>query len=295
MSRPVAARDCPVSRVRVLSIEKVAPRITRMIVGGPGISRFRHNHFTDAYARILFPVPGITYPTDFDMRVICAQLPRNWWPKTRTYTVRRVGGAARELAIDFLSHGRGGLTGAWLAGVRPGDEALLQGAGGGYRPDPAAGSHLLAGDEVALPAIAEALAALPAGAPAQVVIETESPADELPLPTSADAEVRWLHRGCSPRLLQAVRALPPGPGPVHAFVHGEGGAMRELRRHLLQERGLEPRSLSISGYWRCGKTDEGWRAEKAAERAVAAMSAGYGVPVSPHTGDVTTASSRSRS
>jgi hypothetical protein len=43
--------------------------------------------------------------------------------------------------------------------------------------------------------------------------------------------------------------------------------VRELRRHLLDERGVRPDLLSISGYWRYGKDDEAWRAEKAAERA----------------------------
>ena len=38
--------------------------------------------------------------------------------------------------------------------------------------------------------------------------------------------------------------------------------MREVRRHLRGERGLEPIRLSASGYWRRGRTDEDWRAEK---------------------------------
>ena len=38
--------------------------------------------------------------------------------------------------------------------------------------------------------------------------------------------------------------------------------MREVRRHLRGERGLDPSRLSASGYWRRGRTDEDWRAEK---------------------------------
>lgn len=38
--------------------------------------------------------------------------------------------------------------------------------------------------------------------------------------------------------------------------------MKDLRRHLRLERGIPKEHLSISGYWRRGETDEGWRAIK---------------------------------
>ena len=43
--------------------------------------------------------------------------------------------------------------------------------------------------------------------------------------------------------------------------------MKQLRRHLLDERGIRKDLLSISGYWRRGKDEDGWQAEKAADRA----------------------------
>jgi NADPH-dependent ferric siderophore reductase len=57
---------------------------------------------------------------------------------------------------------------------------------------------------------------------------------------------------------------------VQAFVHGEGGAMQDLRRHLLGDRGVAPDLLSISGYWRRGLDDEQWRDVKAAAADFAA-------------------------
>jgi hypothetical protein len=50
---------------------------------------------------------------------------------------------------------------------------------------------------------------------------------------------------------------------VHAFVHGEATFVKELRHLLRVERGLRREQLSISGYWRLGTDDEGWRATKA--------------------------------
>jgi hypothetical protein len=49
---------------------------------------------------------------------------------------------------------------------------------------------------------------------------------------------------------------------VSAFVHGEAGLVKELRRHLRIERGLPLEQLSISGYWRLGVDDDGGRASK---------------------------------
>ena len=54
---------------------------------------------------------------------------------------------------------------------------------------------------------------------------------------------------------------------MHAFVHGEAGFVRELRRFLRAEHAVPREQLSASGYWRLGRTDEGWRAEKAAWNA----------------------------
>ena len=52
-------------------------------------------------------------------------------------------------------------------------------------------------------------------------------------------------------------------GAVHAFVHGEASAVRAVRRHLVVDRGISPDALSVSGYWKRGRTDEGWREDKA--------------------------------
>jgi len=49
-------------------------------------------------------------------------------------------------------------------------------------------------------------------------------------------------------------------------VYGEAIAVRELRRHLTRERGVAKDDLSISGYWRRGRDEEGFRQFKAAER-----------------------------
>jgi NADPH-dependent ferric siderophore reductase len=66
-----------------------------------------------------------------------------------------------------------------------------------------------------------------------------------------------------------VRGLEFPLGRVHAFVHGEAGFVRGVRRHLVDERAVPREMLSVSGYWRRGVDEDGWQAEKAAERTAA--------------------------
>jgi NADPH-dependent ferric siderophore reductase len=92
------------------------------------------------------------------------------------------------------------------------------------------------------------------------------PDDELPLKLPAGAELTWLHRGSEPvgaRLVEAVTGFEFPAGDVHAFVHGEAGFVKVLRRWLLDEKAVPRDRLSVSGYWRVGVDDENWRAIKA--------------------------------
>jgi NADPH-dependent ferric siderophore reductase len=259
-----------------------------MVAGGPNLTQFRPSRFTDAYVRIVFPRPGVRYPADFDMRRICAEMPRADWPRTRTYTVRSLDLGAGELAIDFVDHGRTGLTPPWLGTLMPGDPVLVQDLRGRYRPGAEADWHLLAGDAVALPAIAVTLEAMAPGTRAKVIVEVTDAADEQPLPTAADVDVRWVHRARGGSLVEAVRSLTFEPGVVQAFVHGEGGAIQDLRRHLLWERGVARDLLSVSGYWRRGLDDEQWRELKAAaaDSEAAAVSHVIAAGQSEHLGTV---------
>ncbi|GAB2987269.1 siderophore-interacting protein [Amycolatopsis acidiphila] len=274
MADKPARKSRPAVRLRVLRTQRLTPHMIRIVAGGQGLAAFQPNEFTDAYVKVLFPAPGVRYPEPFDMGLIRAEYSREQWPVMRSYTVRHYDANAGELAIDFVHHGDQGVAGPWAREAKPGDELLLNGPGGAYAPGEEADWHLLVGDESALPAIALTLEAMPAGVPVRVFVEVEDADEEQPLVTKGDAQIRWIHRAAGEDLVAAVRELDFPAGTVQAFVHGEAGFVRELRRHLLDERGVRKDLLSISGYWRRGATDEEWRAEKAAERAAAEQRAG---------------------
>ncbi|WP_315098221.1 siderophore-interacting protein [uncultured Cellulomonas sp.] len=253
----------------VVRTERIAATMVRVVVGGPGLVDFVPSPHADSYVKVLFLPEGSPRPRRQDGRLdldaVRASLPPGDQPRQRSYTVRAFDPAAGELTLDFVVHGDEGIAGPWSASAQPGDEVLLVGPGGAWSPDPDAASYLFAGDASALPAIAVALERLPADAIGHAVIEIHGPEDEIALTAPAGMQVRWVHQGVGVAglaLVDTVTALPELPAPVSAFVHGEAGVVRELRRHVRVDRGVTRDRLSVSGYWRLGADDEGWRATK---------------------------------
>lgn len=252
-------------RGRVLRVEWVTPHMARVVLGGEGLADFTAGQYTDHYVKLIFPLEGVQYPEPFDIAAIRRDFPRDQWPRTRTYTVRRWDPQAVELSLDFVHHGESGLAGPWAATVKPGEEIHFIGPGGGYAPGSEADWHLFAGDESALPAIGAALESLPPGAVAKAFVEVSGPQEQQEIRTPAGAEITWLHRGerqIGDLLQEAVRACEFPAGTVQAFVHGEAHFVKALRHHLRSERGLARDQLSISGYWRRGADEEGWQSSK---------------------------------
>ena len=253
--------EVPLPRTRhdfvVRRTERLTEHMIRVHLGGPGFTTFQPSEFTDSYVKLLFPA------ADGEI--------------TRTYTVRAVDTATQTIAIDFVHHGDEGVAGPWAAAAQPGDAIGLFGPGGAYAPRPDADWHLLAGDTSALPAISTACAALPTTAVGRVFVEVPGPTDELDIPRPQGLELTWVHNnGGTPgeALAKAVRAEPWREGLVHVFIHGEAqSVMHELRPYIRKERAVPADWASISGYWRPGRTEEGfrqWKRELAAREEAAA-------------------------
>lgn len=262
------------AHLTVLRTEEVTPRMRRLVLGdGPVATDFDRvaagwSGCTDAYVKLAFLAEGVDYPEPLDLDVVREQLPQEAWPVLRTYTIRRFDAEARELWIDFVVHGDEGIAGPWAARVEPGATIHLRGPGGAYAPAEEVDHHLLVGDESALPAIAAALASLPAAARATVFCEVTDASDEQELETAGDVDLHWLHRGdaapgTTTLLDDAVRAWDWPAGRVQAFVHGESALLKTVRPYVRER--VERRDLSVSAYWRRGETEEGFRTWKSTQ------------------------------
>jgi NADPH-dependent ferric siderophore reductase len=275
----------PVHTFQVISSEQLTPHMIRLVLGGTGFDTFKPSEFADSYVKIVIvrddvEVDVLPQPLTLDS---FNELPEEQRPFVRTYTVRRVDADRCEITVDFVVHGEHGVAGPWASSAQPGQPAYLMGPSGAYSPNLDADWHLLAADEAGLPALGAALDALPPNAVGWAFIEVSGPDDEIPLSAPEGVEVRWVYRGGradlvpedqagdNAPLIASVTQAPWLPGQPHVFIHGEAQAvMHNLRPYIRNERGVEAKWASISGYWRRGRTEETfrqWKAELAKQEA----------------------------
>jgi NADPH-dependent ferric siderophore reductase len=237
--------------LQVQRSERITPRMIRVTLGGAELAGFG-GEGPDRRIKMFFPAPGQERPA-----VPRAASGGPVWPAgearpaIRTYTVRRFDPGAGELDVDFVLHEGHGPAAAWARAARPGAWVAVSEPGGRYEPDPAADFHVVIGDETALPAVATVLEALPAGPPVLAFLEVADAGEEQPLPGAAAPT--WVHRGDRPAgvpLAEAVRAAQFPAGSGQAWLSGEAACVKDLRKHLLDERGLDRRRVYATGYWR---------------------------------------------
>lgn len=238
----------PTGLLEVTAVRRPTPRTVRVTFAGDGLAELEP--WPDQQLKLLFPPPGrpVRLPADDGdvMRWYQAYLaiPEAERPVLRSYTVRSRDGGTIDVEFVLHSAGTDGPATAWARTAAPGDVLGRYGPDAAYRrPLSTADTLLIAGDETAVPAIATILSEVDN---AVAFAEVADAAEEQPLP------VHWLHRDGAPhgvKLLDAVRgaALPPGST---AWLAGEAGMVRALRRHLVDERGWDKRAIEFTGYWR---------------------------------------------
>jgi NADPH-dependent ferric siderophore reductase len=187
--------------------------------------------------------------------------------------------------------GHCGPAATWAASASVGDRMLLLGPNAGcteryggieWQPPATGGRVLLVGDETAVPAVASILETLPGSYSGHALLEVPTAGDFLPLHSAADVRVTWLARSARPRgeaLAAAVRdVVPPRPDGAavevpevdpdllwetptgegqpldapYAWIAGEAGVVKQLRRYLVGAAGVPRSSVAFMGYWREG-------------------------------------------
>lgn len=177
-------------------------------------------------------------------------VPTSRLPRLRWYTIRAHRPDRREIDVDFVLHDHSGPGVDWARSARRGDVVGFRQSGSAYRPPQPCHTQLLLADETALPALATILESLPRaahGVRAVIEVPDDSYADRI----DTDMQVEWRHRGEDPpgvHLLAAARTSPCGLD--YAWVCGESGAVKAVRRHLVGPAGMDRRRVMFSGYWR---------------------------------------------
>ena len=237
----------------VRRVERLTPAMARITLGGD-LAGF-HSGAYDDHVKVFFPLPGRNTPT------LPEPGPDGKPPEGverspgRDYTPRRHD--SDQLVIDFALHDAGPAT-DWAIQAKPGQQLAIGGPRGSFVVPDDFDWYLFIGDETALPAIGRRLEELRGGTRAIVVAAVTGPEEQQTFDSHAAVETVWVHRPLSRAedpapLLDAVRGLTlPKSGDGYAWAAGESQTAKLLRRHLLDERGLEKTYVKAAGYWKRG-------------------------------------------
>ena len=242
----------------VSAVQSLTPRMRRIVFHSDEFADFRSQGYDD-HIRLFLPRPDTSIARPERGRDGLAFPPGIPWPDARDYTPRAFDRSRNLLTVDFVLHGEGPGA-AFALRARPGDWIGISGPASSMVVRGDFDWYLLVGDETALPAIGRRIEELPARERVLAFIEIAVADERQAFTTAADVTISWVERDTtsSPTpLLDAVQGatLPPGTG--FAFVACENTAARALRRHLVEERGIEPDFMKAYRFWQRGEPDLG--------------------------------------
>ena len=188
-------------------------------------------------------------------------------PVPRAYTVRKYRADVNELDIDFVTHGLEAPGGGWALKAKAGSQIGLVGPAG---PEPLiqpADWHIIAGDLTAVPAISALLESLPSDTQGYAFIELDDMVDKHPIQHPQGVVLQWLGRDSSSDqyvLRNAISGLipPAGAQTLSAFIAGENESVIACRKLLKDEYKLPRKSMYAIPYWKRGKDEEAYHAER---------------------------------
>ena len=241
-------------RAEVAAVTERSPRLRRIALAGPELVGLPP---ADAAAsvRLLLPQRGELVLPEWNGNEFLHRDGAR--PHLRTLTPLRIDPDRGKVDVDIVLHGSGPMA-SWAGTAAPGDPVAISGTGRGFAVDGTA-THVLAGDESALPAITTILERLPRDAEVTVVVEIASPDARLELVGPDGMAVSWHHQasGAPPghALAEAVEAATID-ADARVWVAGEAAAVQRIRRHLFDARGLDRGRATVRGYWKHGRSGD---------------------------------------
>ena len=219
-------------RLTVQRVERWAPQMVRVVLGGEELRGFTSLGFDD-HIKLFFG------------------------EAMRDFTPRHFDADAGELSIDFYLHDAGPAT-TWAAQAEAG-QALEVGGPKGSAVVALEGidTHVFIGDETAVPAIGRRLEELPAQTRAIVFIEHDADAKWPAVVSRASSTVTAVQRRSpesapAQELIEALREVTLPAGECFVWVAVESRAARAIRNYFLKERGFDKRWIKAAGYWQRG-------------------------------------------
>jgi NADPH-dependent ferric siderophore reductase len=256
----------PIRQIEVAATTRITPQLARITFGGTELADYASAE-PDQQVKLYFPKPGQTHPVlpprDLDFMAwyqAYSAIPEPERPWMRSYTIRAHHAETATIDIDFVLHDHAGPATRWAETAEPGATLAMFGPSATFaRPTPLPTSIakadwlLLAGDATALPAIAAILEWLPDTTPAVAYIEVANQAEHQDL--LGNATIHWLDRNDTTAapgglLVDALTTATLPTSAPFAWLAGEAGSIRALRRHLINDRRLPKSAIDFTGHWR---------------------------------------------
>lgn len=221
-------------KLTVTRIERVAPQLRRIVLSGDELAGFTSLGFDD-HIKLFF-------------------VDDSGEPAMRDFTPRHYDAARGELWIDFYLHDAGPATN-WAAQAAPGQTLEIVGPkGSAVIAMQGIDTHVLVGDETAVPAIGRRLEELPRGSRALAIVETDGEEWSAPA-TQAVLETIRVRRPAHEHapgqaLIDALRTASIPTERCFFWIAAESNAARAIRRYLVDEFGVDKRWIKAAGYWR---------------------------------------------
>ncbi|NBI47145.1 MULTISPECIES: siderophore-interacting protein [Burkholderia] len=243
----------------VSSITRVTPHLLRVTLTGEDLDDFVSASFDD-HVKVFFPAPGETEAPRPVLGPNGLELPEGApRPIMRDFTPRRYDREARELDLEFVLHHPGPAS-QWAERAAVGQTLAIGGPRGSFVVPTDFDWHLLIGDDTALPAIARRLGELPTGTRAAVVVEVADASAHIEFESRAEVYTIWRYRDdpaaagaeAGAQFVEALSELPLPNGDGYVWAAGEAAAMRAVRQHLCDTRGVHKSRIRASAYWKRG-------------------------------------------
>jgi NADPH-dependent ferric siderophore reductase len=235
----------------VRSVVRLTPNMSRITLRLDRLTGFDHTG-PDQLVRVFFPQShqsAPVVPESDDWWPECQAFPEDVRPVVRNYTIRRLDRESRMVCLDFVLHGDTGPASRWAGRAKPGDVVGLLTDGHGYAEPAGTTSRLLVADETSLPAAGAILESLPPDTPVSAFAEVVDAAEEQDL----GRNVTWVHRGSGPTgtgslMVERLRTVSFYVDGLYAWVAGEAGMVKSVRRHLVSA-GVPKGRIYFCGYW----------------------------------------------
>ncbi|MEY1672709.1 siderophore-interacting protein [Gordonia sp. ABKF26] len=266
--------------VTVAGIQRISPNFIRVTLLDPSLGNFAPWGL-DQRIKLVLPMVDGTEP-DFGLLEDPTPHPKQWYTRwkelpadrrneLRTYTPSAIRPDQGEIDVDVFVHEPAGPASRWALTCSAGDRLVITGPdvrvgrtgyGIHYQPPHAPDRLLLIGDESAMPAIGNIIAATPPTTRTDVLLELADPLDDIVGAGHPHARIQHVTRGpdTGRRLEEAVRdwgarhagdfrdTLPA----AYAWIAGESTTTTRIRRYLTHELGMDKNHVAFLGYWKLG-------------------------------------------